>query len=113
MPKVLIASAIDGISQILARDLHGCDVQACCTGPDALQTINRFRPDLLVIDLMLPGMDGLSVLRRSSFQPPTIIALSSIATISILQAAADLGICEVILIPCSVAYLKDVILKYL
>ena len=104
MPRVLIASAIDGISQILARDLHGCDVQTCCTGPDALQAITRFHPDLLVIDIMLPGMDGLSVLRRSSFQPPTI---------SILQAAADLGICEVILIPCSVAYLKDVILKYL
>lgn len=59
----------------LARDYlerSGFDVLSAGDGPGALDLARRARPDLVVLDLMLPGMDGLDVcreLRRTSAVP--------------------------------------------
>ena len=43
----------------------GCDVVATVTnGHDAVDAVERLRPDVLVVDLMLPDLDGLEVCRR-------------------------------------------------
>jgi len=42
----------------------GFDVLTACDGATALQLAHRDRPDLIVLDLMLPGVDGLDVCRR-------------------------------------------------
>jgi two-component system, OmpR family, alkaline phosphatase synthesis response regulator PhoP len=42
----------------------GFTVQAAADGPAALKLVRSFQPDLVVLDIMLPGMDGLDVLRR-------------------------------------------------
>lgn len=50
----------------------GFTVLAANTGPDGLAAARRHRPDLIVLDLLLPGMDGLDVcrtLRRESDTP--------------------------------------------
>ena len=41
----------------------GFDVLTAYDGPEALRAVHRDQPDLLVLDLMLPGMDGLDVAR--------------------------------------------------
>jgi DNA-binding response OmpR family regulator len=46
----------------LERDGFRC--RAVATGPDALVAVRTAAPDLVVLDLMLPGMDGLEVCRR-------------------------------------------------
>jgi DNA-binding response OmpR family regulator len=43
---------------------EGFVVQTAQDGPAALKAARAFRPDLIVLDIMLPGMDGLEVLRR-------------------------------------------------
>jgi two-component system, OmpR family, alkaline phosphatase synthesis response regulator PhoP len=43
---------------------EGFTVQAAADGPAVLKLVRSFRPDLVVLDIMLPGMDGLEVLRR-------------------------------------------------
>ena len=43
---------------------EGFDVAVASTGPDGLSQFEAERPDLVVLDLMLPGMDGLEVCRR-------------------------------------------------
>ena len=43
---------------------EGFVVQTALDGPAALKAARAFRPDLIVLDVMLPGMDGLEVLRR-------------------------------------------------
>jgi two-component system alkaline phosphatase synthesis response regulator PhoP len=43
---------------------EGYTVRTALDGPAALKAARAFRPDLIVLDIMLPGMDGLEVLRR-------------------------------------------------
>ena len=48
----------------LYLEREGFRVQAVGDGPGALEAVRRGRPALMVLDLMLPGMDGLEVCRR-------------------------------------------------
>jgi two-component system alkaline phosphatase synthesis response regulator PhoP len=43
---------------------EGYDVLTAATGPDGLKSARAMKPDLVVLDLMLPGMDGLEVLSQ-------------------------------------------------
>jgi two-component system, OmpR family, alkaline phosphatase synthesis response regulator PhoP len=45
-------------------EAEGYAVQTAADGPGALTLSRRFHPDLIVLDLMLPGLDGMEVLRR-------------------------------------------------
>ncbi|MFI2641107.1 response regulator transcription factor [Streptomyces sp. NPDC018610] len=48
----------------LALRHQGHDVLAAATGEEGLERLGAFRPDVVVLDLMLPGMPGLDVCRR-------------------------------------------------
>lgn len=66
MPKLLIADVSDEYRQILFDNLsQNYIIKTCRDGIQALELLRSFRPDLLVIDLMLPGLDGISLMQRS------------------------------------------------
>lgn len=48
----------------MALRYEGWDVRAALLGRDALTLAREFRPDVIVLDIMLPDIDGLDVLRR-------------------------------------------------
>jgi len=48
----------------MALDLHGATVQVAHTGGEALRAVVDFRPHLVVLDVMLPDLDGFEVLKR-------------------------------------------------
>ncbi|MFH0174178.1 response regulator transcription factor [Streptomyces cacaoi] len=66
MPRVLLIeddrAVRDGVALALRRQGH--EVAAAETGEDGLNRLLSFRPDVVVLDLMLPGMTGLDVCRR-------------------------------------------------
>jgi two-component system alkaline phosphatase synthesis response regulator PhoP len=43
---------------------EGYTVRTAADGPSALRAAHAFRPDVVILDIMLPGIDGLEVLRR-------------------------------------------------
>lgn len=51
--------------------LRGYEVTGVTDGAEALEEIGRNRPDLIVLDIMLPGMDGFEVCRRIRENPDT------------------------------------------
>jgi len=63
--KVLLAEDDASLSEVVKYNLvkNGYDVLTAADGITALETARSERPDLLVLDLMLPGMDGLEVCR--------------------------------------------------
>lgn len=64
--RVLIVDDDPTVSEVVAGYLQraGFTVNRAADGPTALEAAARHRPDLVVLDLMLPGMDGLEVCRR-------------------------------------------------
>jgi DNA-binding response OmpR family regulator len=65
-PKILVvddeASIVTSVRAYLERE--GYAVHTAEDGPSALRAARTFAPDLVILDIMLPGMDGLEVLRR-------------------------------------------------
>ncbi len=53
---------VANIKAYLAQE--GFEVEIAHDGPAALKAAQRFKPDLVVLDIMLPGMDGLEVLQQ-------------------------------------------------
>ncbi len=47
----------------------GFDVLVCGSGAEGLQCVGEFAPDLVLLDVMMPGMDGFAVLRALRAQP--------------------------------------------
>jgi DNA-binding response OmpR family regulator len=64
--SVLVVDDEPTIAEVLSRYLEraGYEVRAVGDGPAALDAVATRAPDLVVLDLMLPGVDGLEVMRR-------------------------------------------------
>ena len=65
-PFVLVVDDEEHITEMLAMGLgiHGFDVERTDTGRGALAAIEHHRPDLVILDVMLPDLDGFEVARR-------------------------------------------------
>ena len=66
IPQVLVVDDEPNIRELVqvALKFHGCSVTTAASGKDALRQAEAFRPDLIVLDVMLPDMDGFEVCRR-------------------------------------------------
>jgi two-component system OmpR family response regulator len=65
-PRALVVDDEDNISFLVssALRLDDCEVRTAANGMDALALAEEFGPDVLVLDVMLPDLDGFEVLRR-------------------------------------------------
>jgi len=64
--RVLVVDDEDSITQLLSTALRyeGFDVETSATGRGGLTAAESFRPDLVLLDIMLPDLDGFEVQRR-------------------------------------------------
>ncbi len=65
-PRVLVVDDEPNIRELVqvALNFHGCAVTTGATGQDALQLAYAYDPDLIVLDVLLPDIDGFEVCRR-------------------------------------------------
>jgi two-component system OmpR family response regulator len=64
--RILVVDDEPNIVDVVSMALrfHGYAVETAGTGADALSAVTAFRPDLIVLDVMLPDMEGFEVARR-------------------------------------------------
>ncbi len=59
------------VGEMSLRDVGGLDVAVAGSGPEALEMIKQRRPDVVLMDVMMPGMDGPTVLAQLKADPAT------------------------------------------
>ena len=98
MAKILVIDDEQGIRDLLDTLLRrkGYDVVLAESGQKGLDLFRRERPDVVVLDLKMPGMDGLAVLRqvRSLNPKQPVIVLTGAGTPEIEQQVRTLGVTE-------------------
>jgi len=93
--KVLIVDDEERVVQSVTGVLEdeGFRVAAAKSGEEAIETFQRENPDVTLLDIWMPGMDGIEVLKRFKGMVPDcqVIMISGHATISTAMAAVKLG----------------------
>jgi two-component system, OmpR family, response regulator MprA len=94
-PRILFAEDDPGVREALARALRfeGYDVQTASDGGEALELVGEHPPDLVVLDVMMPFVDGLDVCRRvrEKYRQLPILMLTARHEISDRVAGLDAG----------------------
>ncbi|HSS89617.1 MAG TPA: response regulator transcription factor [Streptosporangiaceae bacterium] len=75
--RVLVVDDEPSLAELLASVLRyeGWDIRTAGDGASAVRTAREFRPDAVVLDIMLPDFDGMEVLRRVRAELPHVCVL--------------------------------------
>jgi two-component system, OmpR family, response regulator MtrA len=94
--RVLVIDDDNALAEMLTIVLRneGFEPRVCTTGDRALSAVREFRPDVVLLDLMLPGKDGVDVCRdiRAESGVPIIMLTAKSDTVDIvvgLESGAD------------------------
>ncbi len=75
--KILVVDDEQALQETLAYNLRrqGYEVETSADGPSALESVRTFKPDLIVLDVMLPGIDGFELTRilRQDMNTPVLM----------------------------------------
>ena len=113
LTTVLIAESAEEFSANLAASLKrsgGFQVLGTATdGEQAIRMITERKPDILILDLMLPKQDGISVLKAISTmeRKPVTLATSRFVTDYVASTAANLGARYLMMKPCDMSVLVE------
>lgn len=79
--KLLIVDDDENIQRLYKEELEeeGYDVIIASSGESALEIFEKEKPDLVTLDILMPDIDGISVLRKMKEQRPDIPILMSTA----------------------------------
>lgn len=103
--KLLVAEGTEDFRTALTDALRGAfQIRECSEGNLAMEMLRRFQPDILVLDLMLPGLDGISLLQMAAAAgiKPMVLATTRFVSDYVLEAIDRLGIEYLMVKPCDV-----------
>jgi DNA-binding NtrC family response regulator len=113
--KLLIAEDEQNLSFVLQKELtrQGCRVTVANDGERAIRLAEEQEFDVALLDLMLPGADGISILRALKEQEPApeVIMMTGHATVDTALAAMKLGAYDYLTKPCQLAQVAELIRK--
>lgn len=108
MRKLMIITASDVFADSLAAAFHrDFAVYICRDGCAALQDLQTFQPDAVILDFFLPNKDGLTVLEECPFHPHVIMGLTAYLNDYIIYRAASLNVQYIMRIPASVNAIRE------
>lgn len=105
MIRILIADGNDEFRRCLSDSLRDdFQVYACSTGKQALAIVRQHDPQLLILDLMIPELDGISLLHRlgESGHRPSVLATTRFLSSYVASHSNQLGIEYIVIKPCDI-----------
>lgn len=107
-PGVLLVADDDEDTRALFRTLltaRGHRVVEARDGPECLEAARTARPDLLMLDLRMPGLDGFEVMNRLRSDPSTaalpVLAITAMAEATVQERALNAGCAGILVKPVS------------
>ena len=116
-PKVLIVDDETSVCRLLSRvaeDL-GCEVRLASDGAEAVTLAGEFFPDLVLMDLHMPGLDGLEALREILESSPgvRVLVVTGDSADRRVRAALESGAADYIMKPFTLARMRDAMEQHL
>lgn len=72
LPRILYVEDepdIQAVAKLALEMVGGFEVKVCSSGEEALSEVDAFAPDMILLDVMMPGMDGPSTLQALREKP--------------------------------------------
>ena len=121
MKRILVVEDDNSLSVLLRLIMKvqqdDWDVNSAATGLEALSQVEKLKPDLILLDIMMPEMDGLEVARRlhsdERYQNPKIVILSALSDPDTQRKAQEAGVLEYWTKPLSPDELREGMLRVL
>ncbi|MEW9500858.1 response regulator [Jeotgalibacillus marinus] len=114
--KILIVDDQFGIRILLNEVLNkeGYVTFQAANGHEALAFLKE-DPDLVLLDMKIPGMDGIEILKRMKKQRPAIrvVIMTAYGELDMIQEAKDLGALTQVTKPFDIEDIRQVVRKYL
>lgn len=108
--KILIVDDQFGIRALLSEVFQdeGFDTLQASNGNDALQLITAEQPDMILLDMKIPGMDGLEILRkiRGNRNEVNVIIMTAYGEASRMKEAKSLGVLAYIAKPFDIDFVR-------
>lgn len=104
MHRLLIAESSDQIALALSELLEDrFEISTCAAGDMVMDYVRLFQPDVVVLDMMMPGLDGISILEamRAAGVRPQILATTRHASDYLVASAERLHIDYIMVKPCN------------
>jgi DNA-binding response OmpR family regulator len=114
MGRILVVDdeveACNALEEFLS--LKGHEVYTALDGPTALTRVQEVRPDIVLLDMIMPGMEGTEVLRRiKEFDFDTsVVMVTVVAEQNKAKKTMELGAFDYITKPVDLNYLENVLL---
>lgn len=115
--RILLCDDDEGITDVtsIVLDDLGCTVQTVSNGGEVVPAVRKFKPDLVLLDLWLPIMNGEEILRELKKDPhtqniPVIVVSASKDTAQVaVRAKANDFLCK----PFDIEALEQMVMKHL
>jgi two-component system cell cycle response regulator DivK len=116
--KILIVEDNADLCDLLTITIRrlGCEVAIAITGEEAVERASAMKPDLILMDIRLPKLNGVEATKQIKADPSTkdipVVILSAFSMSSHGKYAIEAGAVEVLQKPVSVTDIEQVLTKY-
>jgi CheY-like chemotaxis protein len=115
MKKILLVDDEEGIQMLYREELEdeGYEVISAYTGEEGLQKFKEDSPDLVILDIQMPGMNGIETLRQMKMNNPELPVILSSAYSEYKQDLGAWASDEYVVKSSDISDLKEAVRKYL
>ncbi|MGL4522218.1 MAG: response regulator [Bacilli bacterium] len=114
--KVLVVDDQEGIRFLLNEVFKrkGYVVELADNGLTALEKAQTFTPDVVVLDMKMPGMDGIETLQHLKKMPvpPYVVLMTAYSEVELLGRARSEGVDDIVAKPFDINVLSEAVEKF-